>query len=87
MAVMCSGKFWGISNSVTFTLKKQKRKKITKEKKETQRSCTSQLGIHTSGLNPLVKAFMRLSVVPSSTPLQFSSTLNKACVAHEFGIN
>lgn len=41
----------------------------------------------TSGLNPLVKAFMRLRVVPSSTPLQFRSTLNKAWVAHEFGIS
>lgn len=47
----------------------------------------SQHGSHTSGLNPLVKAFIRLSVVPSSTPLQFSSTLNKAWVAHEFGIS
>lgn len=41
----------------------------------------------TSGLKPFVKAFMRLRVVPSSTPLQLRSTLNKAWVAHEFGIS
>ena len=41
----------------------------------------------TSGLKPFVKAFMRLRVVPSSTPLQFRRTLSKAWVAHEFGIS
>lgn len=56
-------------------------------KKKSQKSVSVKKKPLTSGLKPLVKAFMRLRVVPSSTPLQFNSTLNNACVAQEFGIN
>lgn len=41
----------------------------------------------TSGLNPLVKSFMRLSVGPRSTLLQFKRTLSRAWVAQELGIS
>lgn len=98
MAVMRSGKLWGISYCVTFTLKvkyiKKSKLNMTVGEDGVERATdtrTEAADIHekhlTSGLKPFVKAFMRLRVVPSSTPLQLRSTLNKAWVAHEFGIS
>lgn len=99
VAVMCSGKLWGISYCVTFTLEMHLKKLCWSiQAQRADKDCRSPLYrqrdyIHrsqinlTSGLNPLVKALMRLRVVPSSTPLQFKSTLSKAWVAQEFGIS
>lgn len=96
VAVVCSGKLRGISYCITFTLEMYFKKlcwSITAQRdgrSPLHRQCDyirrSQINL-TSGLNPLVKALMRLRVVPSSTPLQFKSTLNKAWVAQEFGIS
>lgn len=99
VTVMCSGKLWGVSYCVTFTLEMHFKKLCWSiQAQRGDKDCRSPLyrqcdDIHrsqiylTSGLNPLVKALMRLRVVPSSTPLQFKSTLSKAWVAQEFGIS
>lgn len=52
-----------------------------------QRCTALHTSVPTSGLNPLVKSFMRLSVGPRSTLLQFRRTLSRAWVAQELGIS